>query len=184
MTNSRLPPVVYATFSGQINQDAVARIFHNFGGATQGGVTDVHFLFQSMGGLIGDGISLYNYFRTLPLNLHIYNTGTVSSIAVLAYLGAQNRYTSAHATFGIHKSKFPSMAASDTAEHGALARQLKMEDARTEAILKAHTQIPRSKWRAHARHDVFFDADEAVKFGLAQQVREFQIPPFNPVFNI
>jgi len=78
-----LPSCVYATFAGPIDQQTLPRIFQNFAGATQRGVRELHLLFQSTGGVVGDGISLYNYIRTLPLDLHIYNTGAVHSIAVL-----------------------------------------------------------------------------------------------------
>jgi ATP-dependent Clp protease protease subunit len=72
------------------------RLLGNLNGATQGGVTELHLLIQSSGGMVGDGISLYNFFRSLPLDLHVYNTGTVASIAAIAFLGAKRRYTSAN----------------------------------------------------------------------------------------
>jgi ATP-dependent Clp protease, protease subunit len=181
---SNLPATVYAAFSGQINQDAAAKIFNSFGGASQRGVTTIHLLFQSSGGNIGDGICIYNFFQGIPLELHIYNCGTVASIGVLAFLGARYRYTSAHATFGIHKSRFPTQTPADAIIHRALADQLLVEDARTEAIIKARTNIPADRWALHAQHDVTFDAQEAVQFGIADAIREFQIPAGNQVFHI
>ena len=81
------PQTVCATFAGIIDNQSLGRIFQNFAGASQGGVTEVHLLFQSLGCSIPDGISLYRFFDTLPLTLHIYNTGSVQSVAVLAYVG-------------------------------------------------------------------------------------------------
>jgi ATP-dependent Clp protease, protease subunit len=179
-----LPPVVYATFSGQINQDGLTRIFHSIGGASQRGTTEIHLLFESGGGIVGDGIALYNYFRALPLDLHIYNSGTVGSIAVLSFLGAGKRYVSQHATFVIHKTVYPTHTPTNAVGHQALAANLLVEDARSEAILRAHTNIPAARWFTHATADVIFQAPEAVQFGIANAIREFQIPAGNQVFNI
>lgn len=182
---AQVPPIVYASFSGTINQDSLNRFFFNLGGASQKGVTEIHLLFQSTGGIVGDGIALYNYFRTMPIDLHIYNAGSVGSIAVLSYLGAAHRYTSTHANFVIHKTRYSGQASADAIGHRALADNAEREDARSEAILKAHTKIPADRWARHAlAQDVFFTAQESVQFGIAQKIREFQIPAGDQVFHI
>src|SRR5215217_2667776 len=54
-------------------------------------VAHVHMLFQSNGGTVCDGVCLYNFFRSLPISLTLYNTGSVAPVAVVAYLGAHER---------------------------------------------------------------------------------------------
>src|SRR4051794_30276298 len=90
---------IYAAFAGQIDQGAVQRIFQSFAGAMTNKISGVHLLFQSAGGFIGDGVCLYNFFRAMPIDLTLYNAGSVCSAAVIAYLGAKKRKTSAYATF-------------------------------------------------------------------------------------
>jgi ATP-dependent Clp protease protease subunit len=99
-----VPPVVYAVFSDNINQATVQRIFFNFAVGMANKVTHVHLLFQSSGGFVGDGICLYNFFTSLPIDLTIYNAGTVSSMALIAYLGGKKRKTSSRAVFMMHRS--------------------------------------------------------------------------------
>lgn len=55
-----LPNELYATISGQIDQEAIQRIFSSFAFASQNGVQKAHALFQYTGGGIGEGIALYN----------------------------------------------------------------------------------------------------------------------------
>src|SRR5690348_7377519 len=143
---NELPKIAYATFAGSIDQQTLPKIYQGFAGATQTGIGAVHLLFQSTGGMIGDGVSLYNFFCSLPIELHLYNTGSVQSIAVLAYLGAKHRHTSAHATFMIHKSHFPAQLGTNACKMKALSDALGMEDTRIEAILKSETKIPLDKW--------------------------------------
>src|SRR5690348_14907235 len=104
-TQVQIPPVVYAMYIGNIDQEASQRLASAFATASANGVTEVHLLFQSTGGVIGDGICLHNLFQTLPFDLTLYNTGCVASIAVIAYLGAKSRKSSAYATFMIHRTQ-------------------------------------------------------------------------------
>jgi ATP-dependent Clp protease protease subunit len=182
--NVQLPKTVYATFVGPLDQTTLPRLFQNFDGAVTGQVEDVHLLFQSAGGMISDGISLYNFFKSLPLAVHLYNTGSVQSVAVIAYLGGDQRYVSRHANFMIHKSHFPAPERSNAAKLEALASTLIAEDARVEEILRENTTIPDEKWSQHALHDVYLTAQEAVEFGIANEIREFDIPPGCQIFNI
>jgi ATP-dependent Clp protease protease subunit len=99
------PTEAYAMFSGEINQDTTRKIFDSVTAASAQGFSQVHLLFQSYGGFVGDGISLYNFFKTLPLELTIYNTGAIHSIAAIAYLGARKGKASARAAFMIHTTR-------------------------------------------------------------------------------
>ncbi len=179
-----IPPVIYATFSGLIDGQSIGRLFAGFGIATQNSVSTVHLLFQSTGGNVGDGVSLYNYFRGLPLELHIYNTGTVQSIAVLAYLGAQHRHVSAHATFLLHKSTFTIPTPTTASKYRSLAKTLDIEDARVEAIIRSHATIPPKKWRERSVQDLTFGADDAVQYGVAHNIAEFVVPSGGQLFNL
>lgn len=74
-----LPAELYGLFAGLIDQGAVQRFHNALSIASQGGVKVLHVLFQSAGGISGDGISLYNLFRVSPVEIRLYNVGSVSS---------------------------------------------------------------------------------------------------------
>jgi ATP-dependent Clp protease, protease subunit len=183
-SNPPLPSTIYASFVGSIDPAALNRIMGNFAHATQRGVTTVHLMFQSTGGTVNDGIGLYNYLRSLPLELHIYNSGAVQSIAVIGYVAGTYRHVSQSGTFFIHKTGAPAQAGANAPQVKATLAALVLDDARTVAILKAHTRIPAHKWAAYRRGDVTFSAQEAINFGIADDIREFQVPPGNQIFNI
>lgn len=179
-----LPKIVYGTFAGGIDQQSLPRFFNTFANAIQGGVETAHLLLQSSGGNVGDGISLYNYLRALPIELHIYNTGCVQSIAVLPYLAARRRIVSKSGTFLIHKAHYSPPPYSNLSKLKSVIDSLLIDDQRIEAILKSHTQIPAEEWAAHASQDVTFDAQQAINFSVADEIGEFVVPPGNQVFNI
>jgi ATP-dependent protease ClpP protease subunit len=81
--SQQLPLVVYGTFCDDINQESAHRIMTNFAGAYQRGVRELHLFFNSSGGIVTDGVGLYNYFLSLPFELHIYNPSAVDSAAMI-----------------------------------------------------------------------------------------------------
>lgn len=180
-----LPPTIYATLGGLINQETLPRIFLNLNGATTAGtVTTMHLLLECNGGTVGDGIALYNYFKTFPIDLLIYNSGTVASIGVISYLGAAHRYASTHSTFMIHRTRVTPQGPQTATQMRAATRSLELDDTRTEAILRNHTNIPADRWALLDTQDVFFTPTEAVQFGIADAIREFQVPSGSQIWNI
>lgn len=174
---------VFATFSGQINEDSTQRIFKAFANATVNQVTHLHLLLESYGGYVGDGVALYNFFKSFPIGLTIYNTGTIQSMAVIAYLGATKRKVSASAAFMIHRSVLVQLPA-NAAGFEAIAKSKSIDDSRTESILREHLKLTSDEWKLLNYMDLHFSAEEAIKNGLAQDIGEFSPPPGALLYNI
>lgn len=176
------PEVIYAVFAGVIDQAAVQRIFQGVAGAMGNGVDHIHLLFQSFGGAVGDGVCLYNFFRALPIDLTLYNVGSVSSAATTAYLGAKKRKTSAYATFMVHKVQaIPQSATTDRLQ--SLTQSVIADDERTEAILRQHLKLTEEQWAVHRNADLWLTAKEAVSCGLAE-IGDFSPPAQSRIFNV
>lgn len=177
------PTEVFATFVGNIDQAAVQRFFVGMATVMSTKISTVHILFQSTGGYIGDGVCLYNYFNSLPFDLTLYNAGSVQSIATIAYLGAKKRKVSTHATFMIHRSyNFPQAA---TATHlESITHALKLDDQRTETILRNHIKLSNAQWNDLNNHDLVFSAEEALGIGLVHEINDFAPPKGTRIYNI
>jgi ATP-dependent Clp protease protease subunit len=180
---SDVPPVVYAVFSDNINQATVQRIFFNFAVGMANKVTHIHLLFQSSGGFVGDGICLYNFFKSLPIDLTIYNVGAVQSAAVISYLGAAKRKTSSRAIFMVHRTTIGAQTATAARLKGT-TKMLSLDDVRTESILREHLKLADEEWTALDYQDVFFSGEEATKNGIADEIGEFSPPSGTQIFNI
>src|ERR1700739_1168224 len=166
------PKEVYAVFCGSIEQKSAERIVAQLTGASVGKIEHVHALFQTAGGYVADGVFLYNFFRTIPIEISLYNAGQISSIGVIAYLGAKNRITTRNATFMIHRStSSPQFATTSKLAH--ISKSLVLDDERTEAIVRKHVNFPPALWKALDSEDIYITGDEAVKFGLATAIGDF-----------
>jgi ATP-dependent Clp protease protease subunit len=181
-----VPTDLYGMFTGTIDPPNLQKFAANIDLACKGmplGLQRVHIAFHSNGGGIGEGISLYNLFRALPFELILYNVGTVSSIAVIVFLGAKIRKVSARGAFMIHKTQTTPQAAI-TPTMKSLTEAAILADNRTEAILRQHIKMPDNRWAHFDHNDLWFSADEAVKFGIAQEIAEFAPPPGTQLFAI
>jgi ATP-dependent Clp protease, protease subunit len=169
------PKRAHAVFVGGIDQSAVQKLASAVSVASQQGVDELHMLFQTSGGMVGDGICIYNLFRNAPLKIHLYNAGNVASIGVIAYLGADARHTTQNAAFMIHRTTFSPMAATvDRLQSAANAAAL--DDRRIESILREHISLPDEKWSIHAVADLWLSANEAIEAKLADSLAEFSPP--------
>lgn len=177
-------PDVYLTLAGDVNQDMVKRVFQSFAIATQQQPGTVHLLLHSTGGFVGDGVGIYNFLRNLPLNIAIYNGGTVASIAAIVFLAARKRIASQTASFMIHKSLASPNAFASPHALKLLAESLESSDVLTESIFRQHLSLPPEKWDIHAKADLNITATDALAFGLIHEIGDFKPPAGAQVFNI
>ncbi|KRA97883.1 hypothetical protein ASD83_12460 [Devosia sp. Root685] len=174
----------YFGFTGPIEPAGVGRLAGALNSAINSGVSLVHLAFSSSGGYVADGVYLYNHIRALPLELVIYNTGSVSSIAVSVFLGAQQRFCSAHGMFMIHPT---TMGQSE----GLTARRLQStldaalaDDDRTDNILRERSRIPEDVLAARRHSEIYISPVQAVNYGLVEAVREFSLPKGEQIIQI
>jgi ATP-dependent Clp protease protease subunit len=182
-TLPNLPADTYAVFCGGIEQATAQKIVSGLTGAMARKAKHVHVLFQTAGGYVGDGVFLYNFFRTIPIELTLYNSGQISSAGVIAFLGAGHRKTSPNATFMIHRSTNTAQFATSTKlQH--IAKSLILDDQRSEAILKNHVNLPPELWAEIEHRDLYISGAEGVSFNMADEIGEFSPPAGSQVYNL
>ena len=178
------PAIAWFGFTGMIEPQGVGRLAGALNQAANSGVEEVRLAFSSNGGYVADGVYLYNHIRALPLRVVIYNTGSVSSIAVAVFLAAAERHASRHAMFMIHPT---TMSSTD----GLTARRLQStldaalaDDERTDDILRERSSIPAAVLAARRHSEIHISPTEAVAFGLVESVREFLLPKRQQIIQI
>jgi len=166
----------YLTYTGGIDAAGVTRIAAALNGAVADGCSDVHLCFNSLGGYVADGIYLYNHIRSLPIQVTIQNSGSVSSIAVAVFLAAQRRYCSSHAMFMIHPTVIPSSEGMGAERLQSALDAALADDMRTENILRERAQMPERLLVERRARDIHINPERAVEYGIVHEVREFALP--------
>jgi ATP-dependent Clp protease protease subunit len=178
MSDAEKPKVIeemWATYCGDIDAANTAKLIKGLTTVASQGTKRIHLLFQSWGGYVGDGVFLYNSLKKIGIEVILYNAGQVASAATLVFLGANGRKTTANAIFMIHKAS-SNPNASGVGKLKAVANNLDLDDARVEAILRAHLSLPKEMWIQFTYHDVYLSGADAVNYGMADEIAEFSPP--------
>lgn len=97
------PKTVYIYYHGDID---VPRVNAIVGIVTQIMANEkpdcIYFLFSSNGGGVDAGVTLYNYLKSLPVEVIMHNIGTIDSISNVIFMAGKKRYASPHAVFMFH----------------------------------------------------------------------------------
>ena len=174
----------YYGFTGIIEPGSSTRIASALNSAVNDGYDEIYLCLSSPGGFTADGIYLYNHIRSLPIEVTIHNTGTVSSIATVVYVAASKRLCSEHGVFMVHPT---AMSQEDNMRSEKLQDLLNAalaDDQRTENILRERTSMPDDALSARRYRDVSIVPQQAVEFGLADAVCDFTLPRGNKIFQI
>ena len=65
-------------------------------------ISKIQINYSSPGGDFMSGITLYNYFRSLPVQVRMVNTSIIASMGVIVYLAADERYAVKNSSFLVH----------------------------------------------------------------------------------
>lgn len=174
----------YFGFAGVIEPTSVTKIAAALNQAVNSNASAIYLCMSSPGGLIGDGIYLYNHLRALPVSITVHNTGTVSSIAVAVFCGADNRLCSSHAIFQIHPTTVSNPGGQSAGQLKSGVTSALADDKRTEDILRSRTRVPDKLLRQRLVGDVWITPGIALKHGLVHSISEFSLPPGQKVFQI
>jgi ATP-dependent Clp protease, protease subunit len=177
------PEKVYGVFCGDINAVNTPKLINNLTVASNLGVKQIHILFQSWGGFVGDGIFLFNFLRSFPIEITLYNAGQVASAGVLAFMGARYRKTTKNAIFMIHKTINMVQSPTSLLKLQGLQKSLILDDDRVETLFRDSMQLPDEIWDALAHHDINISGEDAIQYGIAQEIGEFSPPSDSKVFN-
>jgi len=176
--------VAYYGFTGMIEPQNAGKLAAAINVALNNNFDEVYLCFSSLGGYVADGIYLYNHIRSLPIAVTIHNTGSVSSIAVAIFAGAETRFCSPHAMFMIHPTAFPTGENMTSVQAQAVLDAALADDLRTENILRERADIPEDTLTARRTRDVHITPQQALDYGLVHGVREFSLPRGNQIIQI
>jgi len=179
-------PVVYVSFSAEINANTTESLIAVMSNCINLKVKEVYLLFSTPGGLVINGINLYNVLKGMPFELTMHNVGNVDSIGNTVFLAGKHRYATATSTFMFHGVGF-NTPKGYRFEEKLLRERLDgilNDQKRIGKVVSQHTSLTEEEVAELFLQAQTKDADFAVEKGIIHEIREVQIPTGVPVISL
>lgn len=183
----RTPPeTVYVSFSAEINPHTTESLIATMFNLVTQGVKRIYLLISTPGGMVMNGMNLYNVLRALPVELITHNVGNVDSIGTPVFLAGSKRYACPHSTFMFHGIGFD-VKQSIRLEEKFLRERLdgiKADQKRIGSIIRERTKLTEEEVDSLFLEAQTKDAAFAAGRGIVDDVRDVQIPKGSPVISL
>ncbi len=182
----KLPPVVYVSFSAEINPNTTESLIAVMANCVNQKVKTVYLMLSTPGGTVMNGMNLYNILRGMPFELTTHNVGNVDSIGNAVFLAGKNRYAAPHSTFMFHGVGFNAQQGGRFEEKLLRERLdgILSDQKRIGAIITDRTNISDSEVEELFREAQTKDATYAVGCGLIHKIKDVQIPTGSAIISL
>jgi len=134
--------------------------------------TDIHLYINSPGGSISAGLAVYDCMQFLRCDVATYCIGQAASMAAVLLAGgkAGKRFLLANTRVLIHQPLISGELIAPATDLEIEAREIMRLRERLYTILSRHTGQSAEKIEKDCDRNLWLDADEAIKYGLADRI--------------
>jgi ATP-dependent Clp protease, protease subunit len=176
---------IYVSFSAEINAHTTESLIAAMVNCANMRPSKVVLLLSTPGGVVMNGMNLYNVLRAMPFKLVTHNVGNVDSIGNAVFLAGTERYACPHSTFMFHGVAAGFQAGQIEAKQlRERLDSIKADELRIGSVIEKHTNLTHREVAALFREARTKDATQAVSAGIVHQVEEVKIPPGSPVISL
>lgn len=158
--------------TGEINYESAVR-FASLMKVMESQESSVRLYINSAGGELRSGLLMYDIIQAYPYGIDIYCTGIAASMAALLLAGGRkgHRFILPHSQVMIHEPLIlDSFGGSATTIEKKAQGILRVREL-VNGILAKHTGRKIEEINRATSFDNFMDAEEAVKFGICDEIR-------------
>lgn len=156
---------------GEITEDSVAalilqlRYLHR-----EAPEQEITMYINSPGGEVSSGLALYDVMKAIQCPIRTVCVGTAASMAAILFLSGDKRDMLAHSKVMIHDPLIPGGIGGSALKVDAVARNLMQTRLTIANIISRHTGKSLEDVLAKTASDSYFDAEQAVEWGLADRI--------------
>jgi ATP-dependent Clp protease, protease subunit len=179
-------PPAFISFSAEIVPHTSETLIAAVSNFVLQGYKEIHLLLCTPGGMVMHGITIYNVLRGLPITLITHNVGNVDSIGAVIFLAGEKRYACPQSTFMLHGVAFGTVTPTQFFERSLKERlaSIQADQERIKAIYSERAGISPEDAEKFFLGESTIGSADAVARGLANEVREVQIPAGSPVLQL
>ena len=156
---------------GEITEDSVAalilqlRYLHR-----EAPEQEITMYINSPGGEVSSGLALYDVMKAIQCPIRTVCVGTAASMAAILFLSGDKRDMLTHSKVMIHDPLIPGGIGGSALKVDAVARTLMQTRQTIADTISRHTGKSLEDVLARTASDSYFDAEQAVEWGLADRI--------------
>jgi len=133
--------------------------------------TDIHFYINSPGGVITSGLAVYDTMQFLRCDVATYCVGQAASMGAVLFAGgkAGKRYMLPNSRILLHQPLLSNMMTGPATDIEIEAKEILRLRSRLYGILAHHTGRDEAVIEKDCDRNLWLEADESVKYGLADK---------------
>jgi ATP-dependent protease ClpP protease subunit len=177
---------IYVSFSAEINAHTTESLIAAMANCANVRPAKVVLLLSTPGGVVMNGMNLYNVLRAMPFKLVTHNVGNVDSIGNAVFLAGEERYACPHSTFMFHgvAAGFEGGGQLEAKQLRERLDSIKADELRIGSIIEQRTNLTHREVAALFREARTKDATQAVSAGIVNQIEDVKIPPGSPIISL
>ena len=178
--------LVYVSFSAEIDVKTTESLIAVMSNLANSGVQQVYLVLNTPGGVVTNGMNVYNVLRGMPFELTTHNAGNVDSIGNVVFLAGKTRYAVPNATFMFHGVGFDIESNQKLVEKDLreLMGTVDSDQRRIGTIIAHHTNLGTREIAGLFREAKTKDTSWAIDKGIIHDIRDIQIPPGCPIISL
>ncbi|HNQ13620.1 MAG TPA: ATP-dependent Clp protease proteolytic subunit [Bacteroidia bacterium] len=173
-------------FLAQVNPQTSDQLFQAIDNLLRQGTTKIRLLLSTPGGSVFHGLSIHNYLKGLPIEVHTYNFGSVDSIGVVIFSAGSRRFTVPHSRFLIHSVKFNinGQASLDEKQLEEYLKSLQIDQKNIAKVIADTTGKSVEAIDNAMNNRTTLSPQEAVEYGLVHEIKNDLLLPKMEVITI
>jgi ATP-dependent Clp protease protease subunit len=174
---------LFVRFLAPVIPQTTAQLFGVVDAALKQNVERLHLLLSSPGGSVFHGLSVYNFLRGAPVEVHTYNFGSVDSIGVVIFCAGSRRLSVPHARFLIHpvQFNFQGQAAFDEKQLEERLKSLKIDQENIARVIADTTGKALHKVEEDMISRTTLSPTQAKDYGLVHEIQSALFPAGAPL---
>lgn len=168
--------IYYLFFDQGIDVASMRALRRQMALLVEAGVTEIHLVIDSPGGLIEPVLITYSFLRSLPARIDTHAQGFVQSAANVLFLAGETRTADRNARFMFHPVRLP--VTGNLSEQDIRDRVTDVDtlSATVRQIYRDRTTMTDQEVEKFSAGQVFYTGEQAVKSGIIQSVEDLKLP--------
>lgn len=178
--------LAYVIFKNPINDSTTKNLLSTLSELNNNNlISQIYLLFSSTGGDLANAIDIYYFLRSLPKNIIIHGISQIESVAIIIFLGSENRLVCRNTIFMFHDLSLNGQSIQYNKERlQIMCDILDSDKKRMINIFCNHIKISEKEAKELFSGEIYKDSEYAKEIGLVKEISDFKVSQSSKIYTV